>query len=120
MALVTIRPKYPRMLPGAELRGLAVALSEIDPTLDVVIDDSPVEHRVCVAFHEVIVIVGPWIAGPVVTTLVHVVIGWAKQRFAEKKHKRPKQVTLYGADNRILARVKVDPDAPPSIWTSDK
>ena len=120
MALVTIRPKYPRMLPATGLRGLEDALRATDSTLEVEIDDREVDHRVGVTFHEVVAIVGPWVGGAVAKAAIGAIVDWARRRFSEKRHRRPKTVTLYGPNDRPIAEVTLtDADSAAKIQTFD-
>lgn len=120
-----VRAKYPRALPASELEGLAVSLRAAFPEGQVEVDDSADENRVAMSFPEIVHIFLPaGVAGAaggwILKVVQDVVIEWAKKRFVDKKHKRPKKILLFGPAGEVLSTIKVeDPNSDAQITKDD-
>jgi hypothetical protein len=117
MPRVVVRPKDSRDVLPAELEPLAQelreALADVAPSLEVHIDADEDEHRVGVTFIEVVHIALEGLGG--VASLVAIkdaVSGvcarWMQRRSVQKNDRRPRSVSIYGPDGRIIRRVELE------------
>jgi hypothetical protein len=105
MAAILIEPGNARDVPPSELLGLAAQLQALDPSISVeIVPTEPRPGAFGVTLWEVLaVFVGPAIEIAKVTPAI---VRWLRRRH-ESAPGRPKSVTLYDANGRVLKVIRV-------------
>lgn len=106
---IVIQPGNPLDLKAKQLSPLFKAIQKSDPECEV--EYSVKEQRgFGVTWWEVLYVWVPWgvISSAIAKKIVEVLADWAHRRIkGERKGSRPRSVTIYGPDGKVLKKIEV-------------
>lgn len=110
MSEILLEPGNPLSLRREKLQHVIDAIESCDPSYHVHLAYND-QRGYGVTWWEVLHVWVPWttIGTAAAKKLVEILIDWARHKLAgAEENKRPRSVTIYGPDGKILTRIEVD------------